>query len=156
MSKYSWNHPESRSHLLLRNAKKYLIQNSIFFPIDKKDSHKLFEPKEKTNFIVGNWSRYCTVTENTNFRKIWIGIKWNGTKFLRESDNQPITWANFKHSDNYVDEIGIHGCKYQTRWLRSKLIKGKILRRYFHSSWNLCKFIDGIFFSLGNNWVFFL
>ena len=87
----------------------------FFFPIDKKDSHKLFEPKEKTNFIVGNWSRYCTVTENTNFRKIWIGIKWNGTKFLRESDNQPITWANFKHSDNYVDEIGIHGCKYQTR-----------------------------------------
>ena len=89
--------------------------NHCFFPVDKRDKHRLFEPKEKTNFIVGNWSRYCTVTENTNFRKIWIGIKWNGTKFLRESDNQPITWANFKHSDNYVDEIGIHGCKYQTR-----------------------------------------
>ena len=129
----------------------------FFFPIDKKDSHKLFEPKEKTNFIVGNWSRYCTVTENTNFRKIWIGIKWNGTNFVRESDNQPINWANFKHSENFVYDHKYHGCKYQTtRWLRSKLIKGKILRRYFHSSWNLCKFIDGIFFSLGNNWGFFL
>ena len=144
MSKYSWNHLESRSHFLLRNAKKYLIQNSIFSPIDKIDSHKLFEPKEKTNFIVGNWSRYCTATDNTNFCKLWIGIKWNGAKFVRESDNQPINWANFKHSENYVNGYDYHECKYQTRWLRSKLIKGK--------------FSEGIFFRPISNtmtWVVF-
>ena len=87
-------------------------------PIDKRVNHKLFEPTLTTNFEVGNLSKYCKphsmVTEKTKFCKIWIGIKWNGTKFVRESNNQPITWANFKHSDNYVDE-GIHGCKYQTR-----------------------------------------
>ena len=112
----------------------YKNSNSIvFFPVDKRDSHKLFEPKERTNFKVGNWSRYCTVTENTNFCKIWIGIKWNGTNFVRESDNQPINWANFKHSENFVYDHKYHGCKYQTtRWLRSKPIKGKILGRYFH------------------------
>ena len=106
----------------------YKNSNSIvFFPVDKRDSHKLFEPKERTNFKVGNWSRYCTVTENSNLCKIWIGIKWNGTNFVRESDNQPINWANFKHSENFVYDHKYHGCKYQTtRWLRSKPIKGKI------------------------------
>ena len=54
------------------------------------------------------------VTEKTNFCKLWIGIKWNGTKFVRESNNQPITWANFKDSENFVIEED-HGCKYQTR-----------------------------------------
>ena len=108
---------------MLRNAKKYLIKKLDFPPIDRRDSHKLFEPKKKTNLIVGNWSRYCTATENTNFCKIWIGIKWSGTKFLRESDNQTITWANFKRSENYVHGNETHVCKFQTRWLRSKLFK---------------------------------
>ena len=107
----------------------------------KRASHKLFEPTSSTNFIVGNWSRYCKphsmVTEKTKFCKFWIGIKWNGAKFIRESDNKPISWTNFEHSENYELQNGIidggysHQCKYRIcnqttnchRWLRSKLIK---------------------------------
>ena len=99
----------------VKKCQKILDTKLDFFPIDKRDSHKLFEPKEKTNFIVGNWSRYCTATDNANFCKLWIGIKWNGAKFVRESDNQTINWANFKHSENYVDGYNYHECKYQNR-----------------------------------------
>ena len=109
-----------------------------FFPIDKRDSHTLFEPKKATNLKVGHWSRYCAGTKNTNFCKIWIGIKWSGTKFLYESNNKEITWANFKYSENDELQNGIldngdHQCKYKPnicnqktncfRWLRSKFIK---------------------------------
>jgi hypothetical protein len=88
----------------------------VFFPVDKRDKHKLFEPEKKTNFKVGNWSRYCTVTENTNLVKIWIGIRWDNTtsKFRYESNNGTLTWANFKYSENFVTDR-IHECKYQTR-----------------------------------------
>ena len=111
--------------MLSRDAKTYLIQKlklNCFFPIDKRDSHKLFEPKKKTNSIVGNWSKYCTIKENTNFSKIWIGIKWDpiASKFRYESNNGTLTWANFKYSENFVTDR-IHECKYQTRWLGSKL-----------------------------------
>ena len=88
-------------------------------PIDKRVNHKLFEPTLTTNFEVGNLSKYCKphsmVTEKTKFCKIWIGIKWNGTKFVRESNNQPINWANFKHSENFVQDYTLHECKYQNR-----------------------------------------
>ena len=72
-----------------------------------------------TNLKVGNWSRYCMahslVKNDTDFCKVWIGIKWSSTdsKFKFESNNKTLGWSNFKHPENNIAPTG-HQCKYRT------------------------------------------